>query len=305
MALTCWMLQQVRAIAWEPCPSEFAALLRELELIRRWHPCCNVLGRAGRRLFRYVCVGRRPAPYLFVTPKPTKEAIAVYGPVPAGRRVHDAVRRVNDWFGLRDCPQSQPMVFADQGDLFAMDRTAACLRHALGACLGPCAALCTHAAYLEKVRAARGFLDGTEATLLQTLEAQMVEASAQLLFERASALRDKLDVMTWLHNHLDRLRRAQTASFVYPVKGHGGSELWYLIERGRVAAVLPAPLEDAGRAQAAAALASAFAAKRDTSPLRTADVDGVMLVLGWFRRRPEELARTLTPAAACTLCVET
>src|SRR2546430_14042040 len=33
---------QTRGLAWEPCPNEFAALHRELELIRRWRPRFNI-----------------------------------------------------------------------------------------------------------------------------------------------------------------------------------------------------------------------------------------------------------------------
>jgi excinuclease ABC subunit C len=296
------MLEQVRAIAWEPAPSEFGALLRELELIRRWHPRFNVHGRAGRRLFRYVCLGRRPAPYVFLAPKPPTAAVASYGPVPAGRHALDAVRRVNDWFRLRDCPQSQEMIFADQAELFPVDRTAACLRHALSACLGPCAALCSHGAYLEQVKAARAFLEGADLSPLQTLETQMAEAAALLQFERASALRDKRELLLWLHEHLERLRQAQVQSFVYPLTGYGGQELWYLILRGRVIAVLPAPREADDRERTAAVIESTFPSRNEPDPLKTTEVDGVMLVLSWFRRHPEERARVLEPAAALALC---
>jgi excinuclease ABC subunit C len=271
-------------------------------LIRRWHPRFNVQGRSGRRLFRYVCLGRRPAPYVFLAPKPTTAALAIYGPVPAGRRAHDAVRRVNDWFQLRDCPQAQEMIFADQAELFPVERTAGCLRHSLAACLGPCAALCSHAAYLGQVKAARAFLEGADSAPLLTLETQMAEASALLQFERASALRDKRELLLWLHEHLQRLRQAQEHSFVYPVVGFGGQEWWYLIQCGRVNAVLPAPRDPDSRQRTAAVIEATFPTIPDLGPLKTTEVDGVMLVLGWFRRYPEERTRVLEPAAALALC---
>ena len=45
------ILAHTGTIVWEHAPSEFAALLRELELIRRWRPPFNVQGqpRRGRR----------------------------------------------------------------------------------------------------------------------------------------------------------------------------------------------------------------------------------------------------------------
>src|SRR5262249_33533929 len=60
------IVAETRQLAWEPAPSEFAALLRELELIRRWQPRWNVQGQPKRLRRGYVCVGRRPAPYVFL-----------------------------------------------------------------------------------------------------------------------------------------------------------------------------------------------------------------------------------------------
>ena len=48
-------------------PDEFGALLRELELIRRWRPRFNVMGQPQRRRLAYVCVGRLPAPGVFLS----------------------------------------------------------------------------------------------------------------------------------------------------------------------------------------------------------------------------------------------
>ena len=50
-------------VIWEPAPSEFHALIRELELIRRWRPGFNVLGIPGSERYVYFCLGRQPAPY--------------------------------------------------------------------------------------------------------------------------------------------------------------------------------------------------------------------------------------------------
>src|SRR5436309_2490526 len=65
------IIDHTRAVVWEFAPSEFAALLRELELIRRWRPNYNVLGLPGRQRVSYVCLGRKPAPYLFLSRQPT------------------------------------------------------------------------------------------------------------------------------------------------------------------------------------------------------------------------------------------
>lgn len=289
------ILDQARVIVWEPLPSEFAALLRELELIRRWRPRYNVQGQPARWRRSYVCVGRRPAPHVFLAPKPPSTATACFGPVPAGRQAREAVRRVNDWFGLRDCPQPQEMIFAEQGELFPMVRAAGCIRHEIGGCLGPCTGSGTRAAYLEAVRSAEAFLAGTDLSALTRIEAAMTAASANMAFERAASLRDRLESLRWLRQQMDHLQQAtQQPPFVYPIHGVDGRHFWYVVAQGRVTAVLPAPRDETERR-------SRLTEAQRLSRLRSAvgrylaieEVDGVLLVGAWFRRHPDERRRTL------------
>jgi excinuclease ABC subunit C len=296
------ILRETRRIVWEYAPSEFAALLRELELIRRWQPVFNVRGQPRRFRRTYVCLGRRPAPHVFLARRPPGTALAFWGPVFANRHSQEAVRRLNDWFGLRDCPQPQEMIFAEQAELFPIERAAGCIRHEIGTCLAPCAAFCTRSAYEARVRAARGFLDGRDLTPLHELERQMAEASAMQAFERAAALRDRLAVLQWLHAHLERIRRArQRYHFIYPVKGRNGQDIWYLIRQGWVAAAVPVPQDEADRERAAEAIAAVYAKPAGHGPAWSEEVDGVLLVAAWFRRHPREEKHTLPPAAALAI----
>jgi excinuclease ABC subunit C len=297
------IVQSTRVIVWEYTPSEFAALLRELELIRRWRPRFNVHGQPRRHRRSYICVGRQPAPYVFLLAgRPPSTALAVYGPVPAGPKAREAVRRVNDWYRLRDCPQSQEMVFADQAELFPMVRAAGCIRLEIAACIGPCAAACTLGDYADQVRGARRFLDGDDPEPVQTLEREMAAASAGLAFERAAALRDKLESLRWLQDHLARLRTAAGESCVYPVPGFEGDDRWYLVHGGRIRAVMPAPRTAEDRERAAALLAEVYGAATLPGPPSLDEIDGMLLVAAWFRRHAPERGRTLSPEAALAIC---
>ena len=125
---------------------------------------------------------------------------------------------------------------------------------------------------------------------------------AALSFERAAALRDKLDVLTWLHRHLEHLRRAAEHSFVYPVDSHDGSRQWYLIQGGRVRAALPVPRDAAARQAAAAKLEAVYGTDGGAGPLSLDEIDGVLLVAAWFRRQAGERERTLAPGEALAAC---
>jgi excinuclease ABC subunit C len=298
------IISHAAAILWEVCPGEFASLLRELELIRRWRPRFNVQGQPLRRRQTFLCLGRSPAPYAFLAVNPPHTAISVYGPIPAGDRAAEAVRRLNDCFQLRDCPQSIEMVFPDQGELFPPVRPAGCPRLDLGSCLGPCTGTCSRDTYQTQVQQARDFLNGKSPGPLSTLARQMQDAATAQQYERAAALRDRLAPLQWLKGRLERLRYArQKMSFVYPVAGRDGGQTWYLIHGARVLAALPAPKDATGKERARTAIEAAFRDGR--APwLREAyeHADGMMLVLAWFRKHPEEMQRTMTPEEALAAC---
>jgi excinuclease ABC subunit C len=290
------ILRETRAITWEHAPSEFAALLRELELIRAWRPRFNVRGQPHRRRRAYICLGRQPAPYAFLAQRPPAGVLASFGPVPAGRRTREALRHCNDWFQLRDCPQSQTMHFADEGDLFPTLRTAGCLRHEIGMCLGPCAGACSRTRYHDHVRAARAFLCGAS-TVLQELERDMTAASTALAFERAAQLRDRLEAFRWLQEQLLRIRLARRRhSFIYPISDPHGNAVWYLIHRGGVERAIAAPVDAAARREAAQSVHDVYRTKQPRlEPAAVGEIEAVLLVAAWFRRHPEERAKCLRP----------
>lgn len=298
------IIDQTRAVVWEFAPSEFAALLRELELIRRWRPSYNVLGLPGRQRFSYICLGRKPAPYLFLARQPTAEARAAFGPIPGSSRAAEAVRRLNDGFKLRDCTQAQKMRFAEQAELFPILEPAGCLRYEIGTCVGPCAGYVTRAGYAKQVRAARAFLEGRDVGLLTGLERDMTTAAEALEFERAAALRDKLEPLRWLHERLVWLQQARDEhTFVYPLIGDDGRTLWYLIHRGRVCATVLEPNDPTSRRAARSAIEAAFPQRGGPDGLVSQDqIDSIMIVAGWFRRQPDERTRILQPGDALALC---
>jgi excinuclease ABC subunit C len=284
------ILIETRRLVWEPWPDEFGALHRELELIRRWRPRFNALGKPHSRQHTYVCLGRSPAPYAFLARRPPVRCLHTFGPILAGPSARESVRRLNDEFQLRDCPQSQEMIFAGDRELFSRQLVAGCLRVELGTCLGPCAARCTRTSYAERVQAAADFLGGRDAAPLARLEQEMALAAAEQNYERAALLRDKWKTLTWLDQQLDRLRQAEAMGLcLYKVQGSAGDCRWYVLRHGRAVAAVPV---GADGEQPIDVERLASLAEERSRVLRPADyVTGVLLLAAWFRRRPDELAQ--------------
>jgi len=297
------IVAHTRVLVWEETADELAALLRELELIRHFKPRFNVQGMPGPRRYVYLCLGRKPAPYAYLTRDPTGKEAASYGPLVGRGRLGDVVRRLNDWFRLRDCAQSVPMVFADQPELFPEDRAPRCLRHELGTCLAPCVGACTKAGYRANVRAAKAFLDGHDRTVLNELTKRMRMASNELRFEQAVAVRDRLVPLTWIDERLTFLRTArQQGSYVYPLACEGGRVTWYVIHGGEVQAALREPSTPEAWSAAEAVMTAVFAGKPAQAELTYRTVDSVLLVHAWFRKHTEERAKLLTASEALAAC---
>lgn len=297
------IIDHTRVLVWEQTADEFSALLRELELIQRLAPRFNVLGQIGHQRYHYLCVGKSPAPFVHVVKAPTGKDQACFGPLATRTKSEDAARRLNDWFKLRDCPQSVPMVFSDQTELFPHDRAPKCIRLEIATCAGPCAAACSRAEYADGVRAVKAFLDGRDRTVLRTVKELMAAAAANFEFEKATAMRDRLQSLEWLDDRLALLRRARHRnSFVYPLAVPGGPPRWYLIHRGQVRAALPAPETAEEKERAAVLIRTTFDRTPPPTILTGGAVDSVLLVAAWFRKYPTEKLTLMTKAAALAKC---
>jgi excinuclease ABC subunit C len=290
------IVRAAASIDWEYTPSEFAALLAELRLIKKLRPRLNVSMKRDARHFAFIKVTRGPANKLLVVRGASDEAADVYyGPYHGAQRVGEAVRELNDALGLRDCGSDRKMHFADQPELFDFaPRTPGCLRYEIRKCLGPCVAACTVNEYASRVNMARAFLEGIDDTPLDALRSEMLASSERMEFERAASLRDKLGRLEGLREQFIRFRFAvETLSFLYPVPGHDGDDRVYLIRRGRVRAERPAPRSPAERAELLAMADDVFnGVEFEGASVPTHEIDELLLLSSWFRRFPEELERT-------------
>ncbi len=290
------IVREADRIEWDYAPSEFAALLEELRLIKRFRPRLNVAMMRDARHFAFIKLTRGIAPKLLVVRGAgAEDAQIYYGPFHGAQRVGEAVRELNDALGLRDCRLDQPMHFADQPELFHLyPRTPGCIRHEIRKCLGPCVGGCTSSEYDERVRMVRGFLDGADDGPMNSLRAEMMAASERLDFERAASLRDKVQRLEGLREQFIKFRFAvETLSFVYTVPGYEGDDRLYLIRRGRVRGEYAIPRSEPDRVRLLDMVEDVFnPVERDTAQVPSHEIDELLLLSSWFRRFPAELGRS-------------
>ena len=289
------ILRSAEKIEWEYTPSEFAALLQELRLIKRLRPRYNVAMKRDGRNYSFIKLTKSNAPKLLVVRGASGEdADIYYGPFVGAQRVGEAVRELNDVLMLRDCRTDLKMFFSDQTELFQLSRTPGCIRHEIAKCLGPCVGGCSAAQYDERVGLARAFLDGSDDGPLEALRTQMERLSAEMQYERAAVYRDKLERLEALRAQFGRLRFAvENLSFVYTVPGHEGEDRVYLIRRGVVRAELGKPRSSKDRRSMEQLVEDIFSQQgRPTAQVPTHEIDELLLLSSWFRRFPREMKRT-------------
>jgi len=229
------IIQAATAIVWEKQPSDFGALLREQMLIRRWQPRLNVVGMPKRQQQAFVCIGNPPAERFYLSKQFDPTATSCQGPFHGMGNLNRAIETLNRLYLLRDCNQKTPMMYSDQLQLFDLELRAGCVREEIGTCLAPCLRSCSRLKYGEQVEKALRFLNGTSVEVLAQVEQQMNRAAAGQHFEHAARLRDDHKVLKWLSNRLASFKRAREQySFIYPVRGCDGRDIWYLIRKGGV-----------------------------------------------------------------------
>jgi excinuclease ABC subunit C len=290
------LIRDTLSIEWDYVPNEFAALVKEMRLIKRWRPRYNVEHK-GKRSFAFIKITSEPAPRILAVARILPDGATYFGPFPRPKSLALTLGDLSHALGLRDCPGTIPIIFDDQLEMFERGRAPRCIRAQTRSCLGPCFGGCASTDYAREVERARRFLEGRSRTPLSSLQEEMEKASGALEFEYAAIVRDRLERLAALQRELVAFRgRVEGLSFVYRVSGYKGDDRLYLIRKGLVLEEIPNPRGKAGRQRAARKVEGVFQAPPPEGGALTQEAASeILLVARWFRLRERELARVLKP----------
>lgn len=293
------VIQHARSIVWETQPNEFAALLREQSLIRRWQPRLNVVGMPNRQQSAYLCLGKGPAEQFYIARQWDPTATQCCGPFFGAGQLSRAVEVLNRMFLLRDCSPKTPTHLSDQLTLFELDSRAGCLRAELQTCLAPCQWNVSRSRYQEQEALAARFLAGDPQNVLHDLEHSMHRAAAGRHFERAARLREDLRILTWLTKKLWQHRVAsQSPPCVYlePYSTSSAKKtegILYLLRRGGVEYALACPKNDRQWQTIRRDIQTWMQAEEQFDTRYCRSLDSLGLVTAWFQKQPKLKHRLL------------
>ena len=164
--------------------TESEALLLENDLIKNLNPRYNILFRDDKS-YPYICLTNHDFPRLTVfRGKPDKRKGVFYGPFPSAGSVRYTINHVQRLFQLRNCEDSA-----------LQNRTRACLQYQIKRCTGPCVGHTDMTAYQGQIEQAQMFLEGQSSALIDRQVAIMERYSADLEFEKAAQVRDRIETL--------------------------------------------------------------------------------------------------------------
>jgi len=165
--------------------TETEALLLEQNLIKQLKPRFNVLLRDDKSFPNIVVADAHPFPQIKKHRGARRESGRYFGPFASAGAVNRTLNQLQKVFQLRSCSDS---VFES--------RTRPCLLHQIKRCSAPCVDRISEEDYAATVRDAVEFLDGKTTRIQSQLAQEMQAASAELEFERAAAIRDRIQALT-------------------------------------------------------------------------------------------------------------
>lgn len=172
------LLRSFETIEYVVVDSELDALLLENNLIKQYHPQYNVLLKDGDA-YPYICVKAEEFPRIFVTFKYIKDGSRYFGPYPSKWMAWTLVNLFKRIYKLRTCA----LRLSEEG--IEMGKFRVCLKYHINRCNAPCEGYITKEEYDEQVAQAIEILRGNVSDVKKLLNEKMVEASAELDFERA------------------------------------------------------------------------------------------------------------------------
>lgn len=178
------MVSHIADIEWIVVGSELEALILEMNLIKRHRPKYNVRLKDDKR-YPYIRVHwADPFPKVTVTRRVKDDGSRYFGPYTSAWAVHQTLDALRKMFPYLTCDR-----------VITGEDQRACLYLDIKLCAGPCIGKINQTHYRAMIDDLCRFLQGQTEPVIERLKSTMSQASQELKYERAAAIRDQLQAI--------------------------------------------------------------------------------------------------------------
>jgi len=186
------LVRDITHLEWIVVGSELEALILEMNLIKKHRPKYNIRLKDDKR-YPYIKVHwNEPFPHVTVTRQMTEDGARYFGPYTSAWAVYQTLDVLRKIFPYLTCDR----------EITGMDKRA-CLYFDIKLCTAPCIGAASQAQYRQMISDLMDFLSGHSEGIVQRLEQDMHNASEEMRFEKAAAVRDQLKA---IQNIIERQR---------------------------------------------------------------------------------------------------
>lgn len=168
--------------------TETDALLLENTLIKQHQPRYNVMLKDEKSPLVYICIKNERFPRVFLTRKTFRDGSAYFGPYLSKMRVAQIIELVRKLFQLRTCTLNLTAENIEKG------KFKPCLEYHIKNCAAPCVGYEDEASYNGKIEQIKNMLKGNLNAVKVHLKEEMHRFAANLQFEQAQLMKDKLSL---------------------------------------------------------------------------------------------------------------
>ena len=182
------LVTKIERIEYIVVESEVDALLLENNLIKKLQPRYNVMLKDDKT-YPWICIKKERFPRVFSIRNVVKDGSEYFGPYSSARAMKVLLELIKQLYQLRSCTFNLSEENIEKG------KFKVCLDYHIKKCLGPCEAHQNEEDYNRSISEIRNILKGNTRSIIQPLKEQMQEFSANLEFEKAQEIKEKLDAL--------------------------------------------------------------------------------------------------------------
>jgi excinuclease ABC subunit C len=165
--------------------TETDALNLENRMIKAHQPKYNVLLKDGKT-YPWICVRNEAFPRVYLTRTLVKDGSNYFGPYTNILVAKTLIELFEQLYKVRTCSLNLQQAMIDKG-------YKVCLKYHIDKCKGPCIGNVSREAYQEGIEEIKQILRGHTSDLCDTLFAMMMQKSAELKFEEAQQIKERLE----------------------------------------------------------------------------------------------------------------